>query len=134
MTGPRKTKTKALVPAVPKEPADLFDRIVAILEEARRRVVHAVNSEMVTSYWHIGREIVQELQGGDLRAKYGQNLLAGLSERLTHRYGEGFSVTNLRYMRQFYQVYSDRSPQIHHPAGDELPIPSLPPAKHQPGG
>src|SRR5258708_40081731 len=114
MTGPRRTKTKALGPTVPKEPADLFDRIVAILEEARRRVVHAVNSEMVTSYWHIGREIVQELQGGDLRAKYGLKLLAGLSERLTLRYVEGFSATNLRYMRQFYQVYSERSPQIHH--------------------
>lgn len=115
-------------------PTDLFDRIVAILEEARRRVVHAVNSQMVTSYWHIGREIVQELQGGDSRAKYGEQLLAGLSARLTQRYGEGFSVTNLRYMRQFYQVYADRSPQIHHRSGDELPSPSLRPAKHHPAG
>lgn len=134
MTGPRKTKPKALGSAVPKEPADLFDRIVAILEEARRRVVHAVNNQMVISYWHIGREIVEHLQGGGPRAKYGENLLAGLSARLTRRYGEGFSVTNLRYIRQFYQVYSDRSPQIHHPPGDELPSPSLPAANHHPPG
>lgn len=122
MTAPRRTKPKAVVPAEPKEPADLFDRIVAILEEARRRVVQTVHSEMVISYWHIGREIVQELQGGDSRAKYGQQVLAGLSARLTQRYGEGFSATNLRYFRQFYQVYADRSPQIHHKAGDELPV------------
>lgn len=158
MTGVRRTKTKANVgkntptPPTPTastprrrgvslrrsgesgEPADLFDRIVAILEEARRQVVHAVNSEMVTSYWHIGREIVQELQGGGRRAKYGEQLLAGLSERLTQRYGEGFSVTNLRYMRQFYQVYADRSPQIHHKAGDELPAPAATRAKHHKAG
>lgn len=134
----RKPAARALAkvspPPAPAEPTDLFDRIVAILEAARRRVVQAVHSEMVISYWHIGREIVQDLQGGDARAKYGQQVLAGLSARLTQRYGEGFSVTNLRYIRQFYQVYADRSPQIHHMPGDELPVEAATPAKHHKAG
>ena len=40
----------------------LFDRVVSILEQARTKVVQAVNSEMVIAYWLIGREIVQEIQ------------------------------------------------------------------------
>ncbi len=40
----------------------LFDRVITILEQARTNVVRTVNSEMVLAYWHIGREIVQELQ------------------------------------------------------------------------
>ncbi len=46
---------------------DLFDRLVAILDRARERVVRSVNSEMVLAYWHIGREIVQIRQNGEAR-------------------------------------------------------------------
>jgi hypothetical protein len=92
----------------------LFERVVTILERARTKVVHAVNSEMVIAYWLIGREIVQELQVGDQRAAYGKRVLEELSERLLKRYGKGFSVTNLRYFRLFYQTYADRLPEIRH--------------------
>ena len=102
----------------------LFSRVVAILEQARAEVVRSVNSEMVLAYWHIGREIVQALQGGDPRAEYGKQMLTILSERLSHRYGKGFSVTNLRYLRIFFQVYSNRTPEIRHKPCDELPAAS----------
>ncbi len=98
---------------------DLFDRVVAILDRARDRVVRSVNSEMVLAYWHIGREIVQIRQNGEARAAYGGRLLEELSERLSARYGRGFSVTNLRYFRIFYQTYADRSPEIRHQPRDE---------------
>jgi len=99
----------------------LFERVVTILERARTQVVHAVNSAMVIAYWLIGREIVQELQVGDERAAYGKRVLAELSERLLKRYGKGFSVTNLRYFRLFYQTYAERLPEIRHKPCDELP-------------
>ena len=99
---------------------DLFDRLVAILDRARDRVVRSVNSEMVLAYWHIGREIVQIRQNGEARAAYGGRLLEELSERLSARYGRGFSVTNLRYFRIFYRTYADRSPEIRHQPRDEL--------------
>jgi predicted nuclease of restriction endonuclease-like (RecB) superfamily len=99
---------------------DLFERVVTILEGARTKVVHAVNSEMVIAYWMIGREIVQEIQSGDERAAYGKKLLSELSERLLKRYGKGFSVTNLRYFRLFYQAYAERLPEIRHKPCDEL--------------
>jgi predicted nuclease of restriction endonuclease-like (RecB) superfamily len=98
----------------------LLDRVVGILDAARSRTVRHVNSEMVLAYWLIGREIVQALQGGQERADYGAALLEGLSKGLQKRYGRGFSVTNLRYFRLFYQVYINRQPEIRHEARDEL--------------
>lgn len=107
---------------VNKEPsmgASLFDRVVTILEHTRGNVVRAVNANMVMAYWLIGREIVEELQGGDERAEYGKQLIQQLSQDLAERYGKGFSTTNLWYFRQFYLAYPARL-QILHPTGGEL--------------
>ena len=48
-------------------------------------------------------------------AEYGEELLKNLSKELTKELGKGFTVTNLRYMRQFYIVF-----QKHHALRDEL--------------
>lgn len=102
-----------------KNPDALFGRVVSILEQARGNVVRAVNTNMVLAYWLIGREIVQELQGGKERAGYGEKVVEDLSARLTERYGKGFSVTNLWYFKQFHLAFQTRF-QIPHPAGGEL--------------
>jgi hypothetical protein len=49
--------------------------------------------------------IVEE-QNGNERAEYGSQLLTELSQNLLNEFGKGFSVTNLKQMRQFYSVYS----------------------------
>lgn len=103
----------------PPQNGELFDRVAFILDQARANVVRSVNNQMVIAYWLIGREIVKEVQGGDERAEYGKKILEELSSRLSQRYGKGFSVTNLRYFRLFYQTYAQRLPQIHHMACDE---------------
>ena len=107
---PRKSATSADSP--------LFDRVVSILEQARGNVVRAVNSNMVLAYWLIGREIVQEIQGGKGRAKYGEQVVENLSARLTERYGKGFSITNLWDFRQFYMAFPMRD-RIPRPMGGE---------------
>lgn len=101
------------------KPGELFDRIVGILEQARRNVVRAVDTNMVTAYWLIGREIVEEIQHGRGRAKYGEKVLEDLSTRLSVKYGQGFSVPNLKNFRQFYQAYPDRHVSIGYPMGSE---------------
>lgn len=103
----------------PEPPNSLFDRIVGILEEARSNVVRSVNTNMVLAYWLIGREIVQELQGGEERAEYGKQVVEALSQQLSKRYGKGFSAPTLWNFRQFYQVYADRL-KILSPVGREL--------------
>jgi len=106
-------------PTNPDSP--LFDRVATILEQARANVVQSVNSEMVIAYWLVGREIVEEEQQGEKRAGYGKRLIEDLSDRLTDRYGKGFSTTNLGYFRRFYITFHDRSPAIRHSMGGELP-------------
>ena len=103
-----------------KNDTNLFDRIVAILEQARSNVVKSVNSNTVVAYWLIGREIVEEIQKGEQRAGYGERVIEDLSSKLTKRYRRGFSVPNLRNFRQFYMMFQDRKPEIHYPSGSEL--------------
>ena len=76
---------------------DLLGRIASILEAARGQVVRAVNYATVSAYWHIGREMVEALQQGEVRATYGKALIERLAQQLTECYGKGFSATNLGY-------------------------------------
>jgi predicted nuclease of restriction endonuclease-like (RecB) superfamily len=99
---------------------ELFKRVVDILEQARNNVVRSVNSNMVLAYWLIGREIVEEIQGGQERAEYGEKIISNLSIKLSKKYGSGFSVTTLKYFRTFYQVYSNQFAGIGRPSGDQL--------------
>ena len=85
-----------------------YKSIKTILEKARSKSFKAVNTLMVRAYWHIGKVIVEQEQHGQNRAEYGKALLEGLSERLTREYGEGFNITNLKYMRQFYLAFPIR--------------------------
>lgn len=105
--GKKKGKKAELVP-IASGADHLFGRVVAILEEARGNVVRSVNTNMVLAYWLIGREIVQEVQGGEERAEYGKQVLEELSERLQVKYKTGFAQQSLRNFRQFYLTYADR--------------------------
>lgn len=85
----------------------LYTDVCSIIEEGRREAYASVNQKMIETYWNIGRRIVEEEQKGEARAEYGAQIIAQLSERLTHQYGKGFSKINLAYFRQFYLTISD---------------------------
>lgn len=80
---------------------DFYNGVKEVLEQARKRVYKNIQNEMVVAYWQIGRMIVEK-QGGEKRAKYRDGLINELSARLVKDYGEGFSISNLKYMRKFY--------------------------------
>ena len=86
----------------------LYNKIASILEESRKFVATTVNTAMVQTYFEIGRLIVEEEQHGNIRAEYGKETLKNLSIKLTANYGKGFSVTNLKQMRDFYLTYQIR--------------------------
>lgn len=83
----------------------LYGQIRQTLLEARRKTYAAANFAMVECYWHIGRIIVEEEQQGADRADYGVQLLRELSIRLSAEFGEGFGLSNLKYMRQFFKTF-----------------------------
>ena len=86
---------------------DIYSEIREALLRSRSQAYSAVNFAMVQAYWHIGRIIVEHEQNGSLRAEYGKNVLKNLSEQLTEEFGKGFTVTNLKYMRQFYLTFTN---------------------------
>ena len=85
---------------------EFLKSIASVLENARKNAKTAVNLTMVYAYFEIGRIIVEEEQNGKNRAAYGKQILQELSEYLTAQFGKGFSVGNLKNIRQFYRVYA----------------------------
>lgn len=82
----------------------VFQEIKEILQEAKNKVYKVANNAMVEAYWNIGRVIVEK-QGGKDKAEYGTALLKNLSKEMTKEFGKGFTLTNLKYMRQFYLTF-----------------------------
>lgn len=76
-----------------------------LLENARKNVAQQVNTQLLTTYWNIGRIIVEYEQQNQLRADYGKQTLRELSRELTREFGKGFSRSNLQNMRTFYLAY-----------------------------
>ncbi|MCZ2722398.1 DUF1016 N-terminal domain-containing protein [Marinomonas sp. 15G1-11] len=84
-------------------PGNLYQAITTVIQLARQHVKQVVNHQMVSTYWEIGRLIVEHEQQGQARAVYGKQQLQQLSKRLTDEFGKGFDARNLRNMRMFYQ-------------------------------
>ena len=83
---------------------NIYKEIKSILEQARNKVYKVANSTMVEAYWNIGRVTVEK-QGGSNKAEYGTALIKNLSKKMTKEFGKGFTVANLKNMRQFYLIF-----------------------------
>ncbi|MDO5409378.1 MAG: PDDEXK nuclease domain-containing protein [Lachnospiraceae bacterium] len=83
----------------------MIQEIKELLSGARQRVAVQVNTELLSTYWNVGRIIVEHEQNSHERAVYGKQTLKALSKELTKEFGKGFSVSNIQFMRRFYQTY-----------------------------
>jgi len=81
--------------------ASLKDRI----RTSQLRAGLTVNRELVSLYWHIGREILDRQE----HLGWGAKVVDQISLDLTKAFPgmKGFSVRNLKYMRRFAQEYPD---------------------------
>ena len=82
-----------------------------------------VNREMLMFYWTLGKDIV-ELHAD---SKWGNKFYANLSKDLMEALPgvKSFSETNLKYMKYFYQLYIQISPQLVDENGIEEISPQL---------
>ena len=80
----------------------MYNEIKELIESSKRKAYIAVNTTLLDLYWHIGENIVNNVQKGKKRAKYGDKLIDIIAIKLTYDYGRNFSARNLRYMRKFY--------------------------------
>lgn len=64
-----------------------------------------LNSDMLRFYWSLGKDISEMSK----KAEYGKNFYKSVSEDLKERFPnvKSFSVTNLKYMRYFYEMYPE---------------------------
>lgn len=90
---------------IKSEMSSVLQEIKTILDTARNNVARQVNNELLNTYWNIGRIICEYEQSGSARADYGKQTLRALSKELTKEFGKGFSVSNIQFMRRFYQTY-----------------------------
>ena len=92
----------------PNKYTSLIKRLAEIIHSARATAVRQINKTQVLAYYEIGREIVEFEQKGKARAGYGEELIKRLSADMTAKFGRGFSTTNLKMMRLFYQAFPIR--------------------------
>lgn len=83
----------------------MIEQIETLLVNARQKVAAEVNTTLLSTYWQIGKLIVENEQQHNNRAEYGRQTLKTLSKILTRKFGKGFSVSNLQSMRRFYLTH-----------------------------
>jgi len=83
----------------------VIQEIKELVTGSRQRVATQVNTELLSTYWNIGRIIVEHEQESKERAAYGKQTIKQLSKELTQEFGKGFSRSNLQNMRAFYLTY-----------------------------
>jgi predicted nuclease of restriction endonuclease-like (RecB) superfamily len=90
---------------LPENYKNIRAEIVKLLNAARSAASRNVNALMTTTYWEIGRRIVQSEQAGEKRAGYGDVLIQRLAKDLSASFGRGFGPRNLAQMRSFYLAW-----------------------------
>jgi len=83
----------------------LVSQISETFVQGQQKAILTVNAYLVETYWKIGQYIVEYEQGGSGKAEYGRRLLEQLSKNLSLFHGKGFSLSNIKRMRQFYQTF-----------------------------
>ncbi len=88
-----------------KKYIELLNELKSQIRNRQIKAALAVNREIIELYWHIGKGIVEKQKN----AKWGSKFLEQLSKDLRNEFKEmgGFSVSNLKRMRNFAREYQD---------------------------
>lgn len=85
--------------------SSLLQNIEEVITNSNKKVGIAINHTMLEAYWKIGEYIIEFEQNGTNRATYGEKLLSNISNDLKIKHGKKFSLSNIYYMRKFYQKF-----------------------------
>ena len=94
------------VEALEKVSESLYKGVSDIIDHARQEVVVYVNKQSNMMFWHIGHYINEDL-GYKRYSAYGSKILATLSQRLTERYGKGYTYSAVTRMMKVARYYSN---------------------------
>lgn len=76
---------------------ELLSGISSIIEKSKQKAAIFLNSETTILYWSIGTFINENIKVQN-RAKYGNKILATLSQQLILKFGKGFTYSALTRM------------------------------------
>ena len=85
------------------EEKKLYDNAISIIDSGRKKIVETLYNESTKSYYMLGKLIVEDEQKGSIKAEYGKKVVENLSNKLTIKYGKGFSNSTLWDCKKFYQ-------------------------------
>ncbi len=100
------------------------------IRQSQIKAAIRVNNELLRLYWDMGRDIAEKR----MDAVYGSGFFEQLSKDLKTEFPDmqGFSVSNLKYIKRFYLFYASPSTQQtgeytpqdknRHQVGDDLPL------------
>jgi predicted nuclease of restriction endonuclease-like (RecB) superfamily len=91
---------------LPNDYAALLEEIKERVRSAQLAALKAVNKELVTLYWDIGRLIVERQSDAAHGAAIAEQLAADLRSEFPGV--AGYSRRNIFYMREFYLAYHDK--------------------------
>ena len=91
----------------------LLEQLSDTYSQGQVQAFQAVNTQLIETYWQLGRHIVEFEQAGKTRADYGKVLLKHLTDDLGLRHRRGFSRSNLTRFRQFYLAYPKNATLSH---------------------
>ncbi|WP_343689870.1 PDDEXK nuclease domain-containing protein [Chitinophaga sp.] len=89
-----------------KEEKKLFDEISQIIENSKRTVLIAVNTELVLLYWNIGSKLNNYVLGNQ-RAGYGREIVKKLSISLIEAFGKGWDDKTLRHCLRCAEIFTE---------------------------
>ena len=84
----------------------LYDDVCHIIDGARNRIATYLNTEVCMTNWYVGKRIKEDVLYNQ-RAEYGKQVVKTLSQRLTERYGAGWSEKKLRHCIRSAETFTE---------------------------
>ena len=84
-----------------------FTEITSLIASAKSRAYQAVNKELVTLYWHVGKYVSKQV----ISKAWGKSVVQELADYI-QKYEpniKGFSAQNIWRMKQFYETYAENT-------------------------
>lgn len=88
---------------ISKNNAKDFGEILSIIEKARENTFRAVNRELISMYWDIGKYVSEKVKING----WGKSVVSDFADFVQNQYVgiKGFSSQNIWRMKQFYETY-----------------------------
>lgn len=106
-----------------KEYALWINSVASNFKIAQIKAANKVNNEMLMFYWSLGKEIVDMESSNKYGSEFIKNISNDLKRLLPNQ--QGFSPTNLGYIKRFYLLYKKIYPQVGGESAKDVTYPQV---------